>query len=87
MPAWAKTIMDQCTIIHKALESVEAKVTTVHETSNTALSMARDTNSTLLQHSTRIDQAHVKVSTLANTIDSVKRSVDLLDRKVSRVTT
>ena len=84
MPAWAKLIMDQCTNMHKALESVEAKVTTVHETSNTALSMARDTNATLSQHSTRIDQAHTQISTLANTIESVKRSVDLLDRKVSR---
>ena len=84
MPSWARTLMDQCTSMHRALESVEAKITTVHETSNTALSMARDTNTTLLQHSTRIDQAHTQISTLANTIESVKRSVDLLDRKVSR---
>ena len=26
MPAWAKAIMDQCTSMHKALESVQAKV-------------------------------------------------------------
>ena len=46
--------------------------------------MARNTNNTIVQHSTRIDQAHDKISTLANTIESVKRSVDLLDHKVSR---
>ena len=84
MPAWAQTIMIQCTETHKTVESVQAKMHVALETSEQALKLARENSTKLTQQHGRLNAAHDQLSMLSGTLSDVQRSVGLLDRQVHR---